>query len=146
MKISKKSRVKNPENPGIPGIGIGIWKPQNIPKIVGFHGFLTIGIFSGFSKNPPDSGFFLSLGIFISGIRDFFRFQDFNPRESGFFSISGFFRDFLHSGYPGILHPRDRDVFSWDRISRHNATSGFECLKLENKDLLFCVSEYNDIY
>ena len=32
MKIPKKSRKKNPENPKIPGIGIGILKPLKNPE------------------------------------------------------------------------------------------------------------------
>ena len=32
MKIPKKSREKNPENPKIPGIGIGILKPLKNPE------------------------------------------------------------------------------------------------------------------
>ena len=67
---------------------------------MGFYGFLTIGIFSGFSENPRDSwqipgirdfrslGIFipgirnfLSLGILIPGIRDFPYFRDFYPRD-----------------------------------------------------------------
>ena len=50
---------------------------------------MTVAIFSGFSENPRDSGFF-SLGIFIPGIRDFFWFRDLYPRDSVFFLNTGF--------------------------------------------------------
>ena len=38
----------------------------------------------------PGFGIFVSLGIFIPGIRDFFQSRDFYPRDSGFFLVSGF--------------------------------------------------------
>ena len=102
------------------GFGIEIWKSRknpewNIPKIpkspgsglifsteiLGFYGFLAIGIFSKFSKNPRD---FWQ----IPGIRDFFESQDFYPRGSGFLLIPGFLS--LGSGF-----------FPWDGISRQKS-------------------------
>ena len=77
-------------------------------------------------------------------MRDFLESRDFYPRDSEFLTPG--IDIFYLRGIPGIFHPRDRDVFSWDGISRQNATSGFKWLKSENKNLLFCVSEYDDIY
>ena len=61
---------------------------KNIRKnFTGFNGFLTIGIYSKFSENPWDLGFFVSLGIFsslgifIPRIRDFSQTRDFDPRD-----------------------------------------------------------------
>ena len=69
-----------------------------IPGILGFYGFVAIGIFSRFSKNLRD-------------FWDFFESQDFYLRDLGFF------RDIL-----GISYPRDRDFFV-DEISRQKANS-----------------------
>ena len=68
FKIPKKSRVKNPKNPGFFGI---FWK-------------------------SPGIGIFLSFGIFIPGIRDFSKFRDFYPRDSEFVSLG--FWIFLNFG------------------------------------------------
>ena len=101
---------------------------KNIRKNFGFYGFLTIGIFSVFSKNSgifgKSSGFgfclvswfyspgfgIFSLGIFIPGYSRFFKSQDFDPRYSGCFKP----RDFnpWDSGFffsLGILIPGIRD-------------------------------------
>ena len=69
MKTSKKSQ--NPRERGL-----DFKMPENPEKILGFHGYFTIGIFSGFSAKVRDSEFFQS--------------RNFNPWESGFFFISGF--------------------------------------------------------
>ena len=94
-----------------------------IPKI---QDFLSLGIFILGIRD------FLSLGIFISGIRDFSKSQDFNPRDSGFFLISGFLsrdfceipeiRDFYLRHIPGIVI-LGSGFFSWDGIYRKKATS-----------------------
>ena len=74
---------------------------RNFKKILGFYGFLAIGIFSGFFEKPRD--FWQS--IFL--IRDFFS-------VSGFLS-PGFFRDFSPSGYPGdFLSPGSGFFVGWD--------------------------------
>ena len=109
-------RLKNPENPEISGIDIGIWKPRKnpewkIPKISKFREFFRD--FRGFFR------IFLYFGIFIPRIRNFFGSRDCKPRNSGFFFISGF----LPSGYPGrIFYLRDRDFFSWYGIFRQKPT------------------------
>jgi len=54
LKIPKKSRKKNPENPKIPGIGIGILKPLKIPK-------------KSRVKNPENPKI-PGIGIYFSGI------------------------------------------------------------------------------
>ena len=111
-----------------------------VKKILGFDDFLTIGFFPGFPENPRDfrkipgirdfflvSGF-LSPGFFIPGIGIFLNFGIFIPgifaKSPGFMQNprdfypgdSGFFRDFLPSGYPGdFLSPGSGFFFvGWD--------------------------------
>ena len=103
------------------GSGSGFENPEEsrvkIPKFWVFTVFWP----SGFSENPRDSGYFLSLGVFILGIWILLNFGIFiyyiiakspafiqNPRNSGFF------RDFLPSG---------SGFFSWDGITRQKANS-----------------------
>ena len=101
-----------------------------ILKILGFYGFLAIGVFRDFFENPrdfrqipgfrdfffwvleflspdflsPGFGIFLNFGIFISGFSR-------NPRDSGFFGI------FHLRDIPRIFYPRDRDFFQlWWRL------------------------------
>ena len=81
---------------------------------MGFHDFLTIGVFSGFSENPQD---FLQ----IPGIRDFFPgIRDFFLRNSEFFSL-GIFMQNSRDFYPrvagfltlksGDFYPRGLGIF-----------------------------------
>ena len=57
------ARSNNPENPEIPGIGIGIWKswiyPQKIPKFRGLGIFWVAGFFSldGISRQKATSDY-----------------------------------------------------------------------------------------
>ena len=91
-----RARSKNPKNPEIPGIRIGIWKSRKntdcqIPKIRKSW------------RSGWGFGIFLSFGILISGIRDFYPW-DF--RKLFLFKIAGV-RIFLSSGYPrDFLFPR----------------------------------------
>ena len=76
------------------GFGIGIFCFGLDRKILGFYGFRTIGIFSGYSENPRDSGFFFRVSGCLSPGSGFFLIsgfsrnpQDFHPRDSGFFTF-----------------------------------------------------------
>ena len=91
LKISKKSRVQNPVNPEIPGIGIWISKSRkNRDKIPGQK--------SRKSQNSVDRNFFfrdipgirdfLSLGIFIRGISS--KSGNFYRRDRNFFRRMGY--------------------------------------------------------
>ena len=62
-------------------------------------------------------GFFLGLGIFTHGIRDFLEFRDFYPRD--FRKISEIH---VKSQGFGIFYLRDRDLFTWNGISRKKPT------------------------
>ena len=110
-KIPKKSRVQNPDNSKISGIGI--WKSRKNPKksrkiwqtLEKFWGF-TVSWPSGFLANPRYSDFCAS--------------RDFNPRNSGFFLISGFYpRNFrktprIYGKSPRFIkNPRDSGYFTF---------------------------------
>ena len=80
-----------------------------------FYGFMTIGIFSGFSENPQD--FWR-----IPGIRDFFwvlgfSHPRFSPNHWDLRQLPGIYAKspgLLSPGF-GIFYPRDRDFFvRWD--------------------------------
>ena len=109
----------------IPILGLTVFWPSGF-----FRDFLKIprirDYFKSWNFYPLDSKFFISVEIFIPGIRDF------NPGDSGFFLISGFYpqdlceiRDFLSSWYPGNFLSPGSGFFSWYGISRQKATSDF---------------------
>ena len=98
--IFSGSQIPNldPRDSGSEFLNLGLEKIPKIPEpeipfknirknFTGFNGFLTIGIYSKFSENPWDLGFFVSLGIFsslgifIPRIRDFSKTRDFDPRD-----------------------------------------------------------------
>ena len=97
---------------------------KKIRKILGYYGFLAIGIFTKFFGNFLEFGIFYWLPGFLSP-------------GFGIFWVSGFkslrfriFRNFviLNPGFGihvffGILYPWDRDFFSWDKISRQKVNS-----------------------
>ena len=123
-KISKSLRsgsgAENPENPE--------WKISKIPKSPGSGFILNFWNFQrkfdkslknlGFLRFSEHRDFFLSLGIFIAGIRDFLSLGIFIPgtltKSPDLCQISGIFylRDIPGSGF-----------FSWDGISRQEANS-----------------------
>ena len=61
---------------------------KNIWIFLSFYGFLTAGIFSSFSENTRD--FFEARDVNDPGNRDFLKFWNFSPRNSGFFIMSRF--------------------------------------------------------
>ena len=133
------ARSQNPENPEIPGMGIGIWKfrkhlERKIPKTTNpgerdrnsktSKNTFKIWEFWAFTVFGP-SGFFrdfLSLGIFIPGLRDFSESRDFIPTDSGFLEF---------------FYPQVRDFV--DEIPRQKATS---CYWSCNQTWLLCLKNF----
>ena len=98
-------RVRNPENPKILGIGIGIWKPRNTSK-------------KSHAQKPENPEIFLHFGIFSPGFSQNFR----NLWKLPEIFIHRLW-DFLSLGYPEDFPSPGSGFFSWDGMSRQKATS-----------------------